>query len=502
MKHSIMAILYYRKNESITALFDKIAESPDSEIELQCAPDALIWQNSENKAIIEAYATRLGKKVRLTKQVIEGEVSVDPSPTLEAEKEVMDEVPIEQPKKRKSSLNKWFVYPRILIVLLALFLMVGAGAVAAAVYYLPRAEVRLTVAKQTVSEQTTMTLRGEQEVVDQETMSIPVTQVQVVKELSREFQTTGTKTVGETATGSIVVYNWTDVSVQLPVGHVFKVNAGQQGAGLEYVSKAQVTVPPREEVTQGLGEKSTTAGSATVAVEAREHGATYNLAANLFFTINGYEYGDEGLQGINPSAFSGGTTEEVRIVAQSDIDTGRSELQQTLEAAAREEISDKAGSSAKLVSESIKTEITSNEFDRSVGDEATSVTGRMTVRVTAQVYDEADVKTLVMDSLQDNIPEGFDLAAEDMLLTVTYAGTSPEGFTQLSVRVEALVLPKLNEEQIREKLTGVTTEEAQQIIQGLERVSQGNVTLHPKILAFMQRLPFRSDRISISIEEE
>lgn len=495
-----MATLYYRKNESISALFDKIAESPDSEIELQCAPDALLWQNSENKAIIEAFATRLGKKIHLTKQAADTMPADQPPAAIETESKT--EIGPEQLEKRKSPRNRWFRYPRILIVLFALFLIIGVTTVAAAVYYLPRAEIQLMVAKQTVSEQTTVALRGEQEVVDKETMSIPATQVQVVKELSREFETTGTKTVGETATGSIVVYNWTDVSVQLPVGHRFKANAGQQGAGLEYVSKAQVTIPPREEVTQGLGEKSTTAGSATVAVEAAEHGATYNLAANLFFTINGYEYGDNGLQGINPGAFTGGTTEEVRIVAQSDLDTGRSELQQTLEAAAREEISDKAGQASKLVSESLKTEIMSNEFDKNVGDEAAAITGRMTVRVTAQVYVETDLKTLVMDSLQDNIPEGFDLTAEDMLLTVTYGGTTPEGFNQLSVRVEALVLPKLDEKRIREALAGVTTEEAQQIIQGLERVSQGNVILHPKILAFMQRLPFRSDRISISIEEE
>jgi len=495
-----MATLYYRKDESITALFDKISESPDSEIEVQCAPDASIWQNTENKAIIESYAARVGKTVRLVKQPTGALPPEEPSAEATSEANLLTS--IEKSEKRKTGVNKWFVYPRILFVLLVLFLVIGGSTIAAAVYYLPRAEVQLIVAKQTVSEQTTVTLRGEQEVVDRESMSIPAAQVQVVKELSREFETTGTKTVGETATGSIVVYNWTEVSVQIPLGHKFKVNAGQQGAGLEFVSKAQVVVPPREEVTQGLGEKSTTAGSATVAVEAAEHGATYNLGANLFFTLDGYEYGDSGLQGINPNAFSGGTTEEVRIVAQSDIDTGRSELQETLEAAAREEIGDKAGESAKLVTESIKTEIVSNEFDKGVGEEATAITGRMTVRVTAQVYDEEKLKSLVSDSLSDNIPEGFDLAPEDMLLTVTFSGTSPEGFNQLSVRAEALVLPNLDEQRIREALAGVTTEEAQRIIQGYERVSQGNVTIHPKILAFTQRLPFRSDRISISIEEE
>src|SRR5690606_33486879 len=135
------------------------------------------------------------------------------------------------PAKKSSKPNSWkvwFTYPRVLIVIILLFLLIGGALGSYAWYNVPRAEVALTVAKQTVTEDVVVALRSEQENVDHASMSVPVSVQQVVKEGNREFTTTGIKETGEKALGSIVVYNWTDVSVQLSVGHVFTVNAGQE----------------------------------------------------------------------------------------------------------------------------------------------------------------------------------------------------------------------------------------------------------------------------------
>lgn len=493
----IMAILYCREHESLASLLHKIIEASEQELEIHCMPASIVSQNKANKAVLEAFGIRVDKKIHVSEEAVVSEEAPTTTPPQQVD------VP---PTARKTGTSrpwkKWFVYPRVLIPIAVLFLLIGGSLAAYAWYNLPQAYIQLSVSKQTVAENAIISLRTEQQSIDQETMSVPVVVQSVVQETSREFPTTGIKETGDKALGSIVVYNWTNVSVQLPAGHTFTVNANQEGAGFTFVSRKQVTVPPREEVTRSPGEKSTTAGSATVEVEASVLGVQHNLPANLFFTVQGYTYSDTGLQGINPSEFTGGTTKEIKVLAEQDKVTARTALRETLEADARKELEANGSGTQKLIQETIKVEVVSEEYSVAIGAEADTFTAQMTVRVSGQVYDEGDVATLLEQTLQKVVPDGFILSEDTVMQTVRYHGKTEEGFTQLDVRIEGLVVPSINIVQLQESLRGTTVEEAQTIITGLDRVHEGSVVLQPKLPGFLQRLPQRSDRITITISEE
>ncbi|MCA9397233.1 hypothetical protein KC573_00230, partial [candidate division WWE3 bacterium] len=311
------------------------------------------------------------------------------------------------------------------------------------------------------------------------------------------------KTIGDKATGAITVYNWSDVQVTFDVGQTFTVNQNQEGAGFVYIATEQVSVGARTDESSGPGQSTRTAGTATVSVQAEDVGAIYNLPAELYFTVSGYSFGDDDgqMQGYNTQLFTGGNTEEVTIVAEGDILDAFETLKADLEPRAREELESKQNG-RRLISEYLPINVANNVSDKEAGDEADVFNVTTALGATGYFYSQDDVQTLFESLFMDDIPEGFTLSDENVSVSVSYVGLTEEGFVQVSVSGEVLLVPELDRDALKAELSGDRLEEAQNYISSIEHVSEGSIEIWPRLPGSLQRLPYRPERISITIQEE
>ncbi|EKD56740.1 MAG: hypothetical protein ACD_58C00109G0003, partial [uncultured bacterium] len=110
--------------------------------------------------------------------------------------------------------------------------------------------------------------------------SIPGELQEVENEVKQTFNATGSKDVGEKATGSIKLTN--------PTGDVQAVETNTEfrsSSGLTFVATQSVTVPKATASVDGLGNVIKVSGLANIMVQAKEAGDSYNLATTSFTVI-------------------------------------------------------------------------------------------------------------------------------------------------------------------------------------------------------------------------
>jgi hypothetical protein len=151
-----------------------------------------------------------------------------------------------------------------------------------------------------------------------------------------EVVATGSYETLEPAAGTVVLFNWTFVPVEVPAGTF--VAAGEQA----FATQADVTVP-RGRLT---GQGTIAAGEVEVGVVAAAPGPAGNVAAAAIDTVvNGSV--DARLRGfpenperrvVNPAATAGGVDERGMEITQSDVDAAVTSIQEQLEAAVADAI--------------------------------------------------------------------------------------------------------------------------------------------------------------------
>ncbi len=515
-----MATIYCPNEDTLFDILRKIRESVDADITLEIGEGSVFWQNEANEEVVKELAQRIGKKLTLspteqkmpdtTAQVAAPVAQKTPVPVAskpETPEAKSSAVPVKTAApKRFPALRKMFTFPRVLIVILVLMLLVGGSTFAFAFYYLPQAEVTLLVSKKTLQRDVEVSLVPEQTQADTNSRSIPATVKTTEVEETKTFDATGAKTIGEKAKGTLTIYNWTTATVSLPIGQIFTVNANQEGAGLTFVSTQAVDVPPLESSSEDENQTLYTAGTATIAIEASDAGTLFNLPGGLAFTVQGRSYGtsptNPGMRGLNAQSFTGGSTQEITVVSQADVDQAITSLNAELVTKARERLQQQNTTGEKLLEDHITTQTLHNNVNRDIDDEARDFTVTTKVRASGFVYSQEDLEDMLLALMEQNVPEGFTLAEGEQIITVSFLDQTEQGVARVRATVEALLIPDIDIAALAQQLTGKKPQEAEEIIKNIEHVTQGSVLIRPKFPQSLQRLPHRSDRITITIKEE
>ena len=120
---------------------------------------------------------------------------------------------------------------------------------------------------------------------------------------SKTASTTGIKTVGDKAKGQVTIYR-AGTSMSLPSGTIIK-------------GPDSLSFSLDEAVTVASGSAGSP-GSTKANVSAASIGASYNLSSGTSFSVGSYSLGD--LEAKNESAFSGGSSREVNVVSDDDME--------------------------------------------------------------------------------------------------------------------------------------------------------------------------------------
>ncbi len=284
---------------------------------------------------------------------------------------------------------------------------------------LPKATVTVTLPAKAVSETLDVAIRT---VADQGENSLTGSLLSVEKSLTKAIAATGKKDIGTKAGGTIAFKNCEDSQ-----SHAVAAGSKVTASSKTFTTNAALTIPAGSFSGGGTVCNST---AVSVAVTAETAGEAYNLS-NATFTISGLSTRISGT-----GTTSGGTTKQVTILTQADVDAGLVALDKQAADEAAAELATKAEGQTILdgaVTQAAKTRTS----DKKVGDQVDSATVTLVTTVSAIVFDKAAVEAKHQEALTKKIDAGQKLeipadrppttvfkeySADKTVMTVTVSG--------------------------------------------------------------------------------
>lgn len=342
------------------------------------------------------------------------------------------------------------------------------------------------------SENVSFTTNLEEENADEGKFYLNEEKVESVQEVS--FKATGSKNVGEKASGEVVVYTYFEEkgTIQISADSNFTIS------GLSYVSEQAVSLSWDGKDLEDCGNNNQVSMissgcliSGRVPVTASAPGTDYNIAASNSgwnTTANVAVYSDQ--------AMSGGTDDFIEIVQQSDIDKAKSELATTNETEDREKLMEAIDKDALVINSSFNKTTSDAISTPAVGEEVKEdETPSIKVTVTASIY------TIDKTKVEEFITKKANLGDAEKIYEmkdpfIENFSKNDNGITG-KLKTSYLVGPKITENDVIEKVKGKGLGEAQHDLRDINGVSEVHID---KSVPWVMNIPSDPNKITIIFE--
>lgn len=352
-------------------------------------------------------------------------------------------------------------------------------------WFYPKAVVTIYASPKKFDQEVDVTFSSKGE-FDLATGTIPATFVESSVTGEKAKSTTGKKTIGDKAKGSIQIQNGTAFPINVSAG-TFLVSSGNLKFALDNSASVSAALSP------------SSPGTATVSVTADSIGAEYNLAKDEVFRVGNYPKAE--VDGTSTASFSGGSSQEISAVSKSDQDDLLSQLTTELSSKAKDELVSKVESGQLFVDELSGVTTTSEKFDHKVGEEASNLRLSLTVDAKGVMADKAKLLEFAKNILKEKIPAGFVLRDSQINFKFTFVDES-EGKANYKVAMSANFLPEINTDSLIKQIAGKTVDVSEKYLSAIPGFSRAEVTLKPKLPGFFGTLPRVRKNISVEIVPE
>lgn len=345
----------------------------------------------------------------------------------------------------------------------------------------PQANVSITVSPQDVTAEETIQI-GEAEDVD--ALTIEAKTIEHSANGEKTIPVTGKKTIGDPAKGSVTIFNKSLVSRTFKKGTVLSTGS------VDFLLDSDVSVASASE---SLSEGSIIYGKTSANVTAEDIGTQGNIGAEKEFGIEGVSSSIAIAR--SEKAFNGGTSQDIKVVSRADQDELIEQLTEELIGQAKEGFSAEEGE--KMIDETITTSVSEKTFSHEIGEEAEELNGKATVVISGTAYNEADVKNAVAEKMNGQIPEGYKLSAESLVLSFETPEIAKSGEITVNVTATGKAVPSIDVDQLASTISGMSVEQATEEIQKNNGVESVVITVMRALRKNM--LPKNEKNITISI---
>jgi len=353
-------------------------------------------------------------------------------------------------------------------------------------WFLPKAVVTVYVAPKKLNERVTILVDTRARSPDFEEKILPGKLVETSVSGEKTKSTTGTKTVGERAKGTVEIRNGTAEGIRLPAGTTI-LSAGNFEFSLDSaasVSAAQSTTSP---------------GTVRAEVTAADIGAEYNLAKDESFKVGNYPKAD--LEAVATTDFSGGSSRDIAAVSADDQEFLEEELREELLEKASRELKASLADNRFFIDESLEATTATKDFSNKVGDEASSLKLGLTIEVSGLVIERPVLDDLVREILKDKIPSGFVLR-EDQIEVGFDLQASEDGVFEFVAAIEANLLPEVKPDEIAKKIAGRYPAVAQDFLTTIPGFTRAEIDLKPNLPGQLGTLPHVVKNLTIELAAE
>jgi hypothetical protein len=518
--------LYIDADEEITSVIDKLKESEARTVLLVIPKGANLLQSVVNLKLLRKKADELGKNIAFvtSDQVgrnLSAQVGIPVYEDTEGRRPVAQtgeparppteetiEVDMSAASRDQSPVNVHYYRPEsgkvdqravppILVrstgarrkVLLGLGLFVLAASTI--LYLYPKTTVVIGVQSVPFDETIDLTIDRTVQEVARNSSILPGTEIAVEQEKTTTATATGRRTVGETAKGAVTIYNcYQSVPLTLASGRTLT------SGGKEFVTTAEVTVPAATIVGS-----CTTAGTANVNIEAKAVGADSNLADNSTFCVSGYDCsGATYVNARNNTALQGGSSREVRILTQQDIDAAAEQGSAGLLAEASEAVKTEAESrNLRILDAAVDRQVLETRSDRAAGTETNDSQVTTKVRVRTLAFSEQHYRELIVNLLSLRIETGkkLILSERDEISTGVVEANWEQGFVKIRGQVQTRVADDIPDGEIKSLVRNRSLGAAEAALYQLPSVVEVSVDTVPR---FINRTALVARNITVRVE--
>lgn len=296
-----------------------------------------------------------------------------------------------------------------------------------------------------------------------------------------EFDATGTKDVGEKATGTVVfaTNSISNLGTTIP-------------AGTQLTSSSGVAFVTDQSVTLTL----TNYSNAQVGVTAAASGEKYNGA-------NGSLSGTpSGITAQLAAATAGGTEKIIKIVLQADVEKAKDQLVSQSTDEAKKKLAAKFDSTTDVIEDSFQATPASPAAAPAVGQESKDGKAKLTSEVTYSMSGIAkgDLASFLKSTLEKQIDRDQQRVYSDGASTVKLTGfTQNNGNTSVTIATTGQVGPKIDDAKVKEQVKGKGYGEIQTELKTIDGINDADTKFWP---FWVSSVPSDTKKIKIEFKLE
>ena len=348
-------------------------------------------------------------------------------------------------EKYRRPMPFWLRFIGYLFAGLAIASMLGAFLF----FVLPAATVTVVPGQRPLEASVTLTANPSVDIADLEIGVIPARFLETYIERTGTIATTGSdQAATDRAGGNVVFTNQTNRTIRIPAGTIVSTSTGDR---VDFRTLQDVDL------------NGPTGTRATVAIEATDPGTRGNVRANTIATVSGALQGQ--VQVTNPGATGGGSSSLVRVVTQADRDTLYDQVFAEIEAVAYNELQNELTEGEWVPADSIQIFVIDRFYDHFNDEPADTLTLALRVLVQGVAVDQAVSSEAAFEALEDAVPERGKLVADSIQYFAATDATVTNRSVEFSVVARGNYVIPIETRQVRESITGLTTEEAGAVLQ-------------------------------------
>jgi hypothetical protein len=292
------------------------------------------------------------------------------------------------------------------------------------------------------------------------------------KDVSIPFSATGQKDIGNKATGPVKFTNTSSSAVTIVAGTQLT-----SSSGLVFTVDSAVTVPAAQLSFSCPG--FLCPSSANGSVTAAEPGDKYNAASG---SLGG---SPSGISATFTSPTSGGTSNVVPVVQQSDVDAVSGNVVQSADSdAAKKALKDQLGTDYVVIDETFKVDSSAVKPSPAVGTQATDSKGTLSGKITYSIVGVPKIElTKFLDAYYAQQIDGkanqkvYDNGVSSVNFSSVNAG---DGDTwHVSMAANGKIGPNINESDLKNYAKGKKVGEIKTYVEAISGVDQADVSFSP-----------------------
>ncbi len=350
------------------------------------------------------------------------------------------------------------------------FIIAGAvlllGFLVWAIFFAPRATVVISArtSNSSINDKVSLSTSGSTSIAGK---TLEMTTKEIKKDVSVDFDPTGTKEVGEKATGKMKL-DRTSVSsnpISVPAGTSFS------SGNLTFVSTENAVLAGTT-----IGPGGIVQDSATVSVQATAIGEQYNLSARSYQSnVSGFS--------ANGTDMAGGSKRQAKVVSSEDVENATNQLiQQHTDTMKKDLTKQFEDGTIKVIDQTFRATPSSITSTPAAGQEAAGkakLTGAIVFSLSG--VEKAEYNKYLDDYFKNQIKDQEDQRVYDnggSKLSFTNIAPTDAGFTA-NIVTNAKIGPKINDDEIKNLAKGKRYGEVQAALEAIQGVDDVDIKFWP-----------------------